>query len=69
MFFAAVVAVAGLLTVGGGGAARAVDRTDVKILVQAPSGFDPAALDTPEMRQALLDSLINQRIVSQTAET
>jgi peptidyl-prolyl cis-trans isomerase D len=30
-------------------------------------GFDPAALDTPEMRQALLDSLINQRIVSSRA--
>ena len=31
------------------------------------SGFDPAALDTPEMRQALLDSLINQRVVSTRA--
>ena len=30
-------------------------------------GFDPAALDNPEMRQALLDSLINQRIVSTRA--
>jgi peptidyl-prolyl cis-trans isomerase D len=30
-------------------------------------GFDPAALDTPDMRQALLDSLINQRIVSSRA--
>jgi len=30
-------------------------------------GFDPAALDNPEMRQALLDSLINQRIVSSRA--
>src|SRR5512132_4208065 len=31
------------------------------------AGFDPAALDTPEMRQALLDSLINQRVVSTRA--
>ena len=30
-------------------------------------GFDPAALDTPDMRQALLDSLINQRLVSSRA--
>ena len=43
LFLAALVAVAGLLVVGGGRTARAVDRTDVKILVQAPSGFDPAA--------------------------
>jgi|KBSSwiStaDraftv2_1062776.scaffolds.fasta_scaffold170030_1 peptidyl-prolyl cis-trans isomerase D len=28
------------------------------------AGFDPAVLDTPDMRQALLDSLINQRVVS-----
>jgi peptidyl-prolyl cis-trans isomerase D len=30
-------------------------------------GFDPAMLDTPDMRQALLDSLINQRLVSSRA--
>jgi peptidyl-prolyl cis-trans isomerase D len=30
-------------------------------------GFDPAALDTPEMREALLDSLITQRLVSANA--
>jgi len=28
------------------------------------AAFDPAVLDTPDMRQALLDSLINQRVVS-----
>jgi len=37
------VAVAGLLVQAGGGPARAVDSNELRVLVQPPSGFDPAA--------------------------
>jgi oligopeptide transport system substrate-binding protein len=40
---AALVAAAALLAQGGGGPTRAAARNDVRILVQPPSGFDPAA--------------------------
>ena len=38
-----MLALAGAVAQVGGGSARAADRNDVRILVQAPGGFDPAA--------------------------
>ena len=47
--------------------AEAMRRQQDRLREALGRGFDPSALDTPEMRQALLDSLISQRVVSATA--
>ncbi len=59
-------------TVDGGGItqrefAEELQRQQERLRAAFGRGFDPAALDTPESRSALLDSLVSQRLVADAA--
>jgi len=59
-------------TVDGGGIsqrefAEELQRQQERLRAAFGRGFDPAALDTPESRGALLDSLVSQRLVADAA--